>query len=59
MPRTKNLPFQKNLLALAMSAALTPAWALDLVSGTRSAEFYPGGSYVEGMLALQDARLID
>lgn len=31
MPRTKNLPFQKNLLALAMGAALTPAWALDLV----------------------------
>lgn len=31
MPRTKNLPFQKNLLALAMGAALTPAWALELV----------------------------
>lgn len=31
MPRTKNLPFQKNLLALAISAALTPAWALELV----------------------------
>jgi len=31
MPRTKNLPFQKNLLAIAMGAALTPAWALDLV----------------------------
>jgi type IV pilus assembly protein PilY1 len=31
MPRTKNLPFQKNLLALAMGVALTPAWALELV----------------------------
>lgn len=31
MRRTKNLPFQKNLLALAIGAALTPAWALDLV----------------------------
>jgi type IV pilus assembly protein PilY1 len=31
MPRTKKLPFQKTLLALAMGAALTPAWALDLV----------------------------
>lgn len=31
MPRTKNLPFQKNLLAIAIGAALTPAWALDLV----------------------------
>lgn len=31
MPRTKNLPFQKNLLAIAIGAALTPAWALELV----------------------------
>ncbi|TFI47226.1 hypothetical protein E4O93_13770 [Diaphorobacter sp. DS2] len=31
MPRITQLPFQKNLLALAISAALTPAWALDLV----------------------------
>jgi type IV pilus assembly protein PilY1 len=31
MPRTKNLPFQKSLLAIAIGAALTPAWALDLV----------------------------
>ena len=31
MPRTKNIPFQKNLLAIALGAALTPAWALELV----------------------------
>ncbi|WP_404299873.1 pilus assembly protein [Alicycliphilus denitrificans] len=31
MPRTQNRPFQKNLLAIAIGAALTPAWALDLV----------------------------
>lgn len=31
MPRTKNLPFQKSLLAIAIGSALTPAWALDLV----------------------------
>lgn len=31
MPRTKNRPFQKNLLAMAIGTALTPAWALDLV----------------------------
>lgn len=31
MPRTKNIPFQKNLLAIAIGAALTPAWALELV----------------------------
>ena len=31
MPRTKNLPYKKNLLAIAMSAALTPAWSLVLV----------------------------
>lgn len=37
MPRTKNLPFQKNLMtiaiaiAIAIGAALTPAWALEMV----------------------------
>ena len=31
MPRKTSLPFQKNLLAIAIGAALTPAWALDLV----------------------------
>lgn len=31
MPRTKNIPFQKNLLAIAIGAALTPTWALELV----------------------------
>ena len=31
MPCTKNIPFQKNLLAIALGAALTPAWALELV----------------------------
>lgn len=31
MPRIKNLPFQKKLLAIAISATLSPAWALDLV----------------------------
>lgn len=31
MPRTKNLPFQKNLLAIAIGTALTPTWALTLV----------------------------
>lgn len=31
MPRNTSLPFQKNLLAVAIGAALTPAWALDLV----------------------------
>ena len=31
MPRTNRLPFQKTLLAIAMGAALSPAWALDLV----------------------------
>ncbi|WP_422843431.1 PilC/PilY family type IV pilus protein [Acidovorax sp. M2(2025)] len=31
MPRTKSIPFQKNLLAIAVGAALTPAWALELV----------------------------
>ena len=49
-PRAFNVTYLRQLAA---------AWALDLVLGTRSAEFYPGGSYVEGMLALQDARLIE
>ena len=31
MPRTKHLPFRKNLLALSIGAALTPSWALELV----------------------------
>ena len=31
MPRTNHLPFQKTLLAIAMGAALSPAWALELV----------------------------
>ena len=31
MPRIKNLPFQKKLLAIAISATLSPAWALVLV----------------------------
>jgi type IV pilus assembly protein PilY1 len=31
MPRNQSLPFRKNLLAIAMGAALTPAWALELV----------------------------
>ena len=31
MPRTNRLPFQKSLLAIAIGAALTPAWALELV----------------------------
>lgn len=31
MPRTKSIPFQKHLLAIAVGAALTPAWALELV----------------------------
>lgn len=31
MPRTKNIPFRKNLLALSIGAALTPSWALELV----------------------------
>lgn len=31
MPRTNRLPFQKNLLAIAIGAALTPAGALELV----------------------------
>lgn len=31
MPRTNRIPFQKNLLAIAIGAVLTPAWALDLV----------------------------
>ena len=31
MPRTNRIPFQKNLLAIAIGAILTPAWALDLV----------------------------
>lgn len=31
MPRKTSLPFQKNLLAIAVGAALTPAWALELV----------------------------
>ncbi len=31
MPRTKKIPFQKNLLAIAIGAALAPAWALELV----------------------------
>lgn len=33
MPRTHHLPFSKNLMAIAVGAALTPsaAWALDLV----------------------------
>ncbi|ART52546.1 hypothetical protein CBP34_13985 [Acidovorax carolinensis] len=31
MPRTNRIPFQKNLLAIAMGAALSPAWALELV----------------------------
>ncbi|KLR59279.1 hypothetical protein OX89_02755 [Diaphorobacter sp. J5-51] len=31
MPCTQTFPFQKNLLALAIGCALTPAWALELV----------------------------
>ena len=33
MPRTKHLPFRKNLLAIAVGAALAPgaSWAIDLV----------------------------
>ena len=33
MPRTKHLPFRKNLLAIAVGAALAPgaSWALELV----------------------------
>jgi type IV pilus assembly protein PilY1 len=31
MSSSKNLPFQKTLLAIAMGTALTPVWALDLV----------------------------
>ena len=31
MPRNPSLPFRKNLLAIAMGAALTPTWALELV----------------------------
>lgn len=31
MPRNQSFPFRKNLLALAIGAALTPAWALELV----------------------------
>jgi pimeloyl-ACP methyl ester carboxylesterase len=49
-PRPFNVSYLRQLAA---------AWALDLVTGGRSAEFYPGGSYVESMLALQDARLIE
>lgn len=49
-PRPFNVTYLRQLAA---------AWALDLVSGTRNAEVYPGGSYVDGMLALQDARLIE
>lgn len=31
MPRNESFPFRKNLLAIAIGAALTPAWALELV----------------------------
>ena len=31
MPRTNRIPFRKNLLAIAVGAVLTPAWALNLV----------------------------
>ena len=31
MPQANRIPFQKNLLAIAIGAVLTPAWALDLV----------------------------
>lgn len=31
MPHIRRLPFKKNLLAIAMGAALSPAWALDMV----------------------------
>lgn len=31
MPRTNRIPFQKNLLVIAIGAVLTPAWALELV----------------------------
>ena len=49
-PRPFNVSYLRQLAA---------AWALDLVTGSRSADFYPGGSYVESMLSLQDARLIE
>lgn len=38
---------------------LAAAWALDMASGRRSEDFYPGGGFVEGLLAAQRARLIE
>ena len=49
-PRPVNVAYLRQLAA---------SWALDLVLGQRTAEFYPGGSYLDGMIALDDARLIE
>ena len=38
---------------------LAAQWALDEASGVRSDAFYPGGSYVEGLIGANDARLIE
>ncbi len=38
---------------------LAVQWALDQASGLRSESFYPGGSYVKGLIDAGDARIIE
>lgn len=38
---------------------LTSRWAADMASGTRTAEYYPGGAYLASLLFAGTARLID
>jgi pimeloyl-ACP methyl ester carboxylesterase len=49
-------PQPENVQALRTLAA---AWAHDLASGRRSDAFYPGGEFVEALLAAQRARPIE
>jgi hypothetical protein len=38
---------------------LAKQWALDQASGLRNESFYPGGSYVKGLIDAGDARIIE
>ena len=38
---------------------LAGQWALDAANGTHEPAYYPGGSYVEGLIGADDARIID
>ncbi len=56
VPCGQGRPRAANTDALRKLAA---QWALDEVDGTRDPAFYPGGSYVEGLIGAGDARVIE